>query len=325
MDRVNNISKQVCAKSYHTADLTKKFGNLKDRNVLISGASRGIGLAIARRAAQDGANIAILAKTTTPQPTLPGTIYTAAEELRKLGAGKVLPIKCDVRFENEVQKAIDETVAAFGGLDIVVNNASAIKLKTSQLMSMKEFDQIQSINTRGTFMLSKLSIPHQEKSNNAHILTLSPPLADLDAKWLEPACGYAISKYAMSMISCGLSAELADNKIAVNCLWPRTAIATAAVNNEIGGETMMKSSRTEEIMGDSAYEILTTKSTECTGQFFIDDEVQASIGTTNFDKYKMDKKTPEDDLFPDFFINQKTQVLSHLAEVRKEAEAKRGN
>lgn len=209
MDRIQALSKQVCSKSYHTADLTKKNGNLKGKTIVISGGSRGIGLAIARRynfrhwpyrAAMDGANIAILAKTTTAHPTLPGTIYTAADELTKLG-GNVLPIKTDIRFETEVQAAIDQVIAKFGGIDIVVNNASAIKFKNSQAMSMKEFDLIQAINTRGTFLMSKLAYPHLKKASNPHILTLSPPLVDLAPKWLEPCTGYAISKYAMSIVS----------------------------------------------------------------------------------------------------------------------------
>ena len=224
--------------------------SLKGKTLFVSGGSRGIGLAIALRAARDGANVAIAAKTAEPHPKLKGTIYTAADEIRAAG-GKALPILCDIREEAQVIAAIDKTVAEFGGIDICVNNASAISLTNSQATDMKRFDLMMGINTRGTFMVSKYCIPHLKKAQNPHILMLSPPL-DMKAKWFEHSTAYTMAKFGMSMCVLGLSAELKSAGIAVNALWPRTTIATAAVGNLLGGDAMMRASRTPEIMGDAA-------------------------------------------------------------------------
>ena len=225
--------------------------SLKGKTLFVSGGSRGIGLAIALRAARDGANVAIAAKTAEPHPKLKGTIYTAADEVRAAG-GKALPVLCDIRDEAQVIAAIDQTVAEFGGIDICVNNASAISLTNSQMTDMKRFDLMMGINTRGTFMVSKYCIPHLKKADNPHILMLSPPL-DMKAKWFEHSTAYTMAKFGMSMCVLGLSGELKAAGIAVNALWPRTTIATAAVGNLLGGDAMMRASRTPEIMGDAAY------------------------------------------------------------------------
>jgi citronellol/citronellal dehydrogenase len=271
--------------------------SLKGKTLFISGASRGIGLAIALRAARDGANVAIAAKTTEPHPRLKGTIYTAADEVRSAG-GKALPLVCDIRDETQVMAAIEATVAQFGGIDICVNNASAISLTTSQGTDMKRFDLMMGINTRGTFMVSKYCIPHLKKAENPHMLMLSPPL-DMKAKWFAHSTAYSIAKYGMSMCVLGLSAELKDAGIAVNALWPRTTIATAAVGNLLGGDAMMRASRTPEIMGDAAYVIFTKPSREFTGQFCIDDKVLYASGARDFDRYRVDSTVP---LMSDFFV-----------------------
>ena len=229
--------------------------SLKGKTLFVSGASRGIGLAIALRAARDGANVAIAAKTAEPHPKLKGTIYTAADEIRAAG-GKALPVLCDIRDEAQVIAAIEKTVAEFGGIDICVNNASAISLTNSQMTEMKRFDLMMGINTRGTFMVSKYCIPHLLKADNPHILMLSPPL-DMKTKWFEHSTAYTMAKYGMSMCVLGLSGELKSAGIAVNALWPRTTIATAAVGNLLGGDAMMRASRTPEIMADAAYAIFT--------------------------------------------------------------------
>jgi citronellol/citronellal dehydrogenase len=270
---------------------------LKDKTLFISGASRGIGLAIALRAARDGANIAIAAKTAEPHPKLTGTIYTAAEEIKAAG-GKALPIICDIRDEAQVIAAIEKTVGEFGGIDICVNNASAISLTNSQATDMKRFDLMMGINTRGTFMVSKYCIPHLRKAKNPHILMLSPPL-DMKPKWFAQSTAYSIAKYGMSMCVLGLSAELKTAGIAVNALWPRTTIATAAVGNLLGGEAMMRASRTPEIMGDAAYAIITRPSREFTGQFCIDDKVLYAAGVRDFERYRVDPSVP---LMSDFFV-----------------------
>ena len=225
--------------------------SLKGKTLFVSGGSRGIGLAIALRAARDGANVAIAAKTAEPHPKLKGTIYTAADEIRAAG-GKALPILCDIRDEAQVIAAVEQTVAEFGGIDICVNNASAISLTNSQATDMKRFDLMMGINTRGTFMVSKYCIPHLKKADNPHILMLSPPL-DMKAKWFEHSTAYTMAKFGMSMCVLGLSAELKSAGVAVNALWPRTTIATAAVGNLLGGDAMMRASRTPEIMADAAY------------------------------------------------------------------------
>ena len=270
---------------------------LKGKTLFISGASRGIGLAIALRAARDGANVAIAAKTKEPHPKLKGTIFTAADDIRAAG-GKALAVVCDIRDEAQVISAIDQTVAEFGGIDICVNNASAISLTNSQATDMKRFDLMMGINTRGTFMVSKYCIPHLLKADNPHILMLSPPL-DMRPKWFAQSTAYSIAKYGMSMCVLGLSAELKSAGIAVNALWPRTTIATAAVGNLLGGDAMMRASRTVEIMGDAAYEIFTKPSCEFTGHFCIDDKLLYAGGVRDFERYRVDSSVP---LMPDFFV-----------------------
>ena len=271
--------------------------SLKGKTLFVSGASRGIGLAIALRAARDGANVAVAAKTTEPHPRLKGTIYTAADDIKAAG-GKALPVVCDIRDEAQVIDAIEKTVGEFGGIDICVNNASAISLTTSQATDMKRFDLMMGINTRGTFMVSKYCIPHLKKAENPHILMLSPPL-DMKTKWFEHSTAYTMAKYGMSMCVLGLSGELKSAGIAVNALWPRTAIATAAVQNLLGGEAAMRGSRKPSIMGDAAHAILTKPSREFTGRFCIDDEVLAQEGKTDLSEYAMD---PNAQLLPDYFI-----------------------
>src|SRR3981189_3137330 len=271
--------------------------SLKGKPVFISGGSRGIGLAIALRAARDGANIAIAAKTAEPHPKLKGTIYTAADEVRAAG-GKALPILCDIREEAQVMAAIDKTVAEFGGIDVCVNNASAISLTDSQMTDMKRFDLMMGINTRGTFMVSKYCIPHLKKAENPHILMLSPPL-DMKGKGFERSTAYTMAKFGMSMCVLGLSGELKSAGVAVNALWPRTPIATPAVRNLPGGDAMMRASRTPEIMGDAAYAIFTKSSREFTGQFCIDDKVLYAGGVRDFEPYRVDKSVP---LMSDFFV-----------------------
>jgi citronellol/citronellal dehydrogenase len=273
------------------------MASLKGKTLFISGASRGIGLAIALRAARDGANIAIAAKTTEPHPKLKGTIFTAAEDVRAAG-GEALPLVCDIRDEAQVIAAIDHTVDEFGGIDICINNASAISVTNSQATDMKRYDLMMGINTRGTFMVSKYCIPHLKKADSPHILMLSPPL-DMKAKWFENSTAYTMAKFGMSLCVLGLSAELKSAGIAVNALWPRTTIATAAVGNLLGGDAMMRASRTPEIMGDAAYAILTKPSREFTGQFCIDDKVLYASGVRDFDGYRVDPSVP---LMSDFFV-----------------------
>jgi citronellol/citronellal dehydrogenase len=270
---------------------------LKNKTLFITGASRGIGLAIGLRAARDGANVVVAAKTTEPPPKLEGTIYSAAEAIEKAG-GKALPLVVDVREEESVKAAIEKTVATFGGLDIVVNNASAINLASTEKVEMKRYDLMNQINARGTFMVSKFAIPHLAKAANPHILMLSPPL-DMSEKWFSPHLAYSIAKYGMSLCVLGLAGELRGRGIAVNALWPRTTIATAAVNNLLGGDALMKASRTPEILADAAHMVFTTPSRELTGQFLIDDTFMHGRGVTDFDKYRVD---PTQDLAPDFFV-----------------------
>jgi citronellol/citronellal dehydrogenase len=274
----------------------KKIGSLKGKTIVVSGGSRGIGLAIVKRAAKDGANVSILAKTAEVHPKLEGTIYTAASEIEKLG-GKALPIQCDIRYEDQVKKAIELTVQKFGGIDILINNASAISLTPTLDTDMKKYDLMHQINTRGTFLLSKTCIPYLLKSSNPHILNLSPPLS-MQAKWFSMHLAYTMAKYGMSMSVLGMSEEF-KGKIGVNALWPRTAIATAAVKFALGGDQAIQRSRTDEIMADSAYIILTSCSKSTTGNFFIDDEV---IGPQLLNKYNVDGKIPLEEILPDFFI-----------------------
>ena len=271
--------------------------SLAGRTLFITGASRGIGLAIALRAARDGANIAIAAKTDKPHPKLPGTIFTAADEIAAAG-GKALPLMVDVRDEAQVRDAIERTVAAFGGLDIVVNNASAVSRTPVVDTDMRRFDLMHQVNTRGTFMVSKYAIPHLEKAGNPHILMNSPPL-DMREKWFAGSTGYSIAKYGMSLIVLGLAGELRDKGIAVNALWPRTTIATSAIKNLLGGERVMRMSRTPAIMADAAYRVFHKPARSFTGNFLIDDTFLAGEGVTDFEPYRVDASEP---LAPTFFV-----------------------
>ena len=270
---------------------------LSGKTLFITGASRGIGLAIGLKAASDGANVAIAAKTAEPNPKLSGTIHSAAEEIEKAG-GKALPLAVDVRDETQVRDALMKTAAAFGGLDIVVNNASAISLTNSQATDMKRFDLMHQINARGTFMVSKFAVPFLEKSANPHILMLSPPL-DFQEKWFAPNTAYAMAKYGMSLVVLGLAGELRRKRIAVNTLWPRTTIATAAIKNLLGGDAVMRASRTPAILADAAHMIFLKDSKSFTGNFLIDDTFMYENGVRDFDQYRVD---PSVDLAPDFFV-----------------------
>jgi citronellol/citronellal dehydrogenase len=274
---------------------------LKGKTLFITGGSRGIGLAIALRAAKDGANIVIAAKTDVENPKLPGTIFTAAKEVEEAG-GKALPVKVDVRDEASIQNAVDQAVKMFGGIDILVNNASAISLTSTEKTDMKRYDLMHSINTRGTFLCTKICLPHLKKSLNPHILNISPPL-NMETRWFGPHVAYTMAKYGMSMCVLGHANEFAPHSIAVNALWPRTTIATAAVNNLLGGEALMAMSRKPEIMGDAAYCIFTRKSRECSGNFFIDDEVLASEGLADdgLRRYAVNREA-QNTLAPDFFV-----------------------
>ena len=271
--------------------------SLKGKTLFITGASRGIGLAIALRAARDGANIAVAAKTAEPHPKLPGTIYTAAEDIERAG-GKALPLVVDVRDEMIVKEALDKTAAHFGGIDIVVNNASAISLTPAVATDMKRYDLMQQINTRGTFVVSKWAIPHLQKAANPHILMISPPL-DVKEKWFAPHTAYTIAKFGMSLVVLGLAGELRSKGIAVNALWPHTVIATAAVQNLLGGDALMRQSRKPEIMADAAYLIFNKPAREFTGHFLIDDTFLAENGVTDFERYRVD---PTQKLANDFFV-----------------------
>lgn len=267
------------------------------KTAFITGGSRGIGKAIALSLAKAGYNIVIAAKTAEAHPKLEGTIYTAAEEIEKLGV-KVLPLQVDIRSEENVIEAIEKVQNAFGQIDVLVNNASAIDLSPTEHLSMKKFDLIHSINIRGTFMVSKYCIPLLKKAENAHILTLSPPL-NLDPKWFGKHLGYTLSKYGMSMTVLGLAEELKPYNIAVNALWPQTTIATAAVQNLLGGDALMQCSRTPDIMGDAAMEIFKKDSKTCTGNFFIDEDVLKAAGVTDFTHYAVNPKMT---LFTDLFL-----------------------
>lgn len=273
------------------------MADLKGKTLFITGGSRGIGLAIALRAARDGANVAIAAKTAEPHPKLPGTIHTAAEEIEAAG-GKALPLLTDIRDEDQVRSAIDKTVETFGGIDICINNASAIQLTDSQATEMKRFDLMHQVNTRGTFMVSKYCVHHLAKAENPHILMLSPPL-DMQTKWFSGHTAYSIAKYGMSLCVLGLAGELASKGIAVNALWPRTVIATAAIKNVLGGNQMVQASRTPEIVADAAHVILTKPSKDFTGNFCMDDTVLAQAGVTDFEPYRVNAAI---DLLQDFFV-----------------------
>lgn len=271
--------------------------SLEGKTLFITGASRGIGLAIALRAAREGANLAIVAKTVEPNPKLPGTIFTAAEEIEAAG-GKALPLQCDIRFEEQVQEAIAKTVERFGGIDACINNASAIALTPTTQTDMKRYDLMNQINARGTFVCSKNTIPHLAKASNPHILNLAPPL-DMQARWFKNHVAYTMAKFGMSMCTLGMSSELKEQGIAVNSLWPLTAIDTAAVRNVLGGEAMAKASRKPEIVADAAIAILHRPAKTCTGNFFIDEEVLLAEGITDFSPYSHDPNAP---LVPDFFV-----------------------
>jgi citronellol/citronellal dehydrogenase len=277
--------------------MTTSGASLRGKTLFITGASRGIGLAIGLRAARDGANVAIVAKTTEPHPKLPGTIYTAAKEIDDAG-GKGLAIMCDIRFEDQIAAAVAKTVETFGGIDILVNNASAISLTGTEHTPMKRFDLMHQINTRGTFACSQAAIPHLKKAANPHILNISPPL-NMEARWFAPHVAYTMAKFGMSMCVLGMADEYKSAGIAVNALWPRTAIATAAVKNLLGGDHAMRGSRKPEIMGDAAHAILTKPSRELTGRFLIDDEVLAAEGKADLTEYAVDPSAP---LLPDYFI-----------------------
>lgn len=270
---------------------------MKDKVVFITGGSRGIGKAIALRLAKEGAHIVIAAKTTEAHPKLDGTIYTAAEEIEKAG-GKALAVQLDIRSEEQIQDSVAKTIKTFGGIDILVNNASAINLSPTEQTESKRFDLIQSINVRGTFLMCKACIPHLKKSSNAHILNLSPPL-EMDPKWFAPHLAYTISKYGMSMIILGLAEELKQFNIAANALWPKTTIATAAVQNLLGGDYLIQRSRKPDIVADAAFAIL-SKPSSLTGNFFIDEDVLEQEGITDFSSYAVDPDMP---LQPDLFIN----------------------
>ena len=270
---------------------------LQGRTILMSGGSRGIGLAIALRAAADGANVALLAKTDQPHPALEGTIHTAAAEIEAAG-GKALPVVGDVRSEESVRDAVAATVERFGGIDIVVNNASAVDVSPARKLPMKKYDLMQEVNTRGTYLLTAAAIEHLERAENPHVLTMSPPL-NLDPKWFGPHTAYSISKYGMSMVTLGLAEELREAGIAVNSLWPRTIIATAAIRNVLGGEAAMARARDPRIMGDAAHAILTRPAREATGTFFIDDEVLAAAGITDLSVYGGSPETLQPDIFLD--------------------------
>jgi citronellol/citronellal dehydrogenase len=271
---------------------------MKGSTVLITGGSRGIGKAIALRLAKEGANIAIAAKTVEPHPKLEGTIFSAAEEIEKLGV-KALPLKCDIRSEEQIAEAVKKTVETFGGIDILINNASAINLTPTEQTEPKRFDLMHGIQVRGTFFVCKACIPYLKKSTNAHILNLSPPL-NLNPKWVAQHLAYTMSKYGMSMIILGLAEELKKDRIAANALWPATTIATAAVQNLLGGDFLIQMSRTPEIVAEAAYHILSRPSTECTGNFFVDEEVLKQEGIVDFEKYSVN---PGQELMKDIFLD----------------------
>ncbi|MBN9154593.1 MAG: NAD(P)-dependent oxidoreductase [Microbacterium sp.] len=274
---------------------------LAGKTILMSGGSRGIGLAIALRAAADGANVAILAKTDTPHPKLEGTVHTAAQAIRDAG-GQALPIVGDVRNEDDITAAVLKTQGEFGGIDIVVNNASVIDLSRSLDLSTKKYDLMQDVNVRGTFLLSRAAVPILKDAENPHILSLSPPL-NLSSKWLGAHTGYTLAKYGMTMATLGLAAEFAADGIAANTLWPRTTIATAAVQFALGGDRMMRVSRTPEIYADAAYEVLTRPSREYTGQTLVVEDVLEESGVTDFARYAATPGTPDSELFPDIFLD----------------------
>ncbi len=271
--------------------------NFKNKTIFITGASRGIGKSIALKLAAEGANIIIAAKSIEENPKLGGTIFSAAKEIEEAG-GKALPVQCDIRFEDQIQNAVNAAVSTFGGIDILINNASAISLSKAEETENKVFSLMHDINVKGTFFVSKACIPHLKNGGNPHILNLSPPI-NLEQKWFTNHLAYTMSKYNMTMIALGLSGELKKFKIAANTLWPRTTIATAAVRNLLGGETLINMSRTPDIIADAAYYILSKPSADCTGNCFIDEEVLAAEGITDLDKYAV---VPGSKLYTDLFL-----------------------
>jgi citronellol/citronellal dehydrogenase len=271
---------------------------LKNKTVLITGASRGIGKAIALRLAAEGANIVIAAKSVEENTKLGGTIFSAAEEVEKAG-GSALAVQCDIRFDDQVQNVVNKAVEKFGGIDIVVNNASAISLTTTEQTEPKRFDLMHAINVRGTFFVTKACIPHLKKSSNAHILTLSPPV-NLNPKWLKGHIAYTLTKYNMSLMAMGWAAELKQYNIASNALWPKTTIDTAAVRNLLGGEALAKMSRTPEVLADAAFYIFSKPAAQCTGNCFIDEEIFAAEGITDLNKYSV---VPGAQLYKDLFVD----------------------
>ena len=286
---------------------------LRGKNILITGATRGIGLAIALRAARDGARVALLGKTAEPHPRLPGPVVTAAAEVEAAG-GQALALVADVRSEQEVLAAVASAVAAFGGLDILVNNASAISLTGTLDTELKRYDLMHQVNARGTFLCSKACIPHLKGAENPHILNLAPPL-DLRAKWFAPHAAYAMAKFGMSLCTLGMAEEFRREGIAVNALWPLTAIDTAAVRNLLGGEGMTRGCRRAEIVADAAWAILNRPARACTGQFFIDEEVLRAEGVTDFSGYAVDPQTPlvADAFLPDAVVAGSPTKLRMLA------------
>ncbi len=274
-----------------------KGSSLKGKTLLITGASRGIGKAVGLRAARDGANVVVAAKTVTPHATLPGTIHTAAEEMEAAG-GQALACPLDLRMEDQIRATVDAAVERFGGIDILVNNASAISPTRTLETPAKRFDLMHQVNTRGTFLMSQACIPHLRKAANPHILNMAPPL-QMDARWFAPHVAYSLAKYGMSLCVLGMSEEFRQDGIAVNALWPRTGIATAAIRNLLGGEAAIRHCRKPEIMGDAAHAIFTRNSRENTGNFYIDDEVLAEEGITDLERYAM---TPGVEPIPTFFV-----------------------
>jgi len=274
-----------------------RMAPLKGKTVFITGGSRGIGRAIGLRAARDSANVVVLGKTAEPHPKLPGTVYTTCEEIEQAG-GHALPAIADIRDDEAVEDAVASAVARFGGLDVLVNNASAISLTGTLETPMKRFDLMHQINVRGTFLATQLCVPHLKKADNPHVLNLAPPL-NMEPRWFRSHVAYTMSKYGMSMGVLGMAEEFRDDGIAVNALWPRTTIATAAIRNLIGGDAMERRSRKPEIMADAAHAIVCRPSRETTGRFFVDDEVLAEEGVTDFEPYAVDPSQP---LQPDFFL-----------------------
>jgi citronellol/citronellal dehydrogenase len=271
--------------------------SLNGKTIFITGGSRGIGKAIALRAARDGANIVIAAKTAEPHPKLPGTIYSAAKEIEEAG-GQALPLVVDIRFEEMVIDAVAQAVERFGGIDICINNASAISLTPTLQTTMKRYDLMNQVNARGTFLTSKVCLPHLLVADNPHILNLSPPL-NMEERWFSGHCAYSMAKFGMSLCVLGMAGEFRSQGVAVNALWPKTTIATAAVRNLLGGEQMVSTSRLPAIMADAAHWVLSQPSRELTGQFLIDEEVLGRAGVTDFEPYAV---TPGGPLTPDFFV-----------------------